>query len=764
MAERLRKNKKIWLVIAAVEILLVCLAGFFYSRREPVYLSFPQETLFYGSGENGAYLDKSISSDYITTEEFILPKGMYTLKVSYEYSGPAKLFVVYADERYNYNVSGDITATSKNGSICDFTVRSANRPMQVRGRLQGDADDNAYLLIRNIEITDSPLAVRYFLFRLFLLLCLVDLVACFALFRKQIHHFSVLNGESGKIGKALAVLVFLSSIPLLTGYLLNGHDLSFHLMRIEGVKAGLQAGAFPVRIQPNWLNGHGYAVSIFYGDLLLYIPAFLRIFGVPILTSYNLYILLINTATVFLAYYCFSKMSTPKAGLLASALYTLNIYRLTCIYTRAAVGEYSAMVFLPLILYGLWKVYMMPEDSREHRNSWITIVAGYSGLVVTHMISCEMAALFTILSCLILWKRTFRIKNFRVLFTSVVVIMLLNLWFFVPFVDYMAGGVYNLNSPDAYTEYRLDERTSFPAQLFMTKYAETEGVYSFSRGAMEEMPQTIGAAFLLLVIFWFVVQPEEKEKNAREKGEEIICLVFGVLSLFFTTFLMPYTPLARVFPFLEFPERSLQYPWRFLSISGVLFCWFAAIVFKKRWREETRKQWIAGALLLIAFWQSLSYMSGVLNEDSPRFIYQEGNLTSMEVSNAEYLPLGSNVDDYVPVLTYDSQALQISAWNRSENGVYITLMNATSQEQRIEVPLIYYKGYRAETDGKELVIEPGTSSRITVLIPAGFEGNIWVGFHEPWYWRACEGISFLTLLWIVVYSRRKRGEKVDFAA
>ena len=50
MAERLRKNKKIWLVIAAMEILLVCLAGFLYSRREPVELSFTQDDLVYFSG------------------------------------------------------------------------------------------------------------------------------------------------------------------------------------------------------------------------------------------------------------------------------------------------------------------------------------------------------------------------------------------------------------------------------------------------------------------------------------------------------------------------------------------------------------------------------------------------------------------------------------------------------------------------------------------------------------------------------------------
>ncbi len=760
MLERFRQNKKVWLGAAFLELVVLVAAAFLYSKREPVFLSFPQETLVYESGESGAYLDRSIGSAYIATEEFTLPKGMYTLRVSYEYSGPVKILVAYTDERYDYNVSGDITATARNSSICDFTVHSADRPMQVRGRLQGDADDSAYLLIRSIEITDSPLALRNFVFRFFLLLLFFDSVAVIVLCRKRLRRWSMQKGESGQIGRALIVLIFVSSIPLMAGYLIEGHDLAFHLMRIEGVKAGLQAGMFPVRIQPNWLNGHGYAVSVFYGDILLYIPAVLRMFGISIQAAYNFYVLLINTATAFVAYYCFSRMSTPKAGLVAAALYTLNIYRLTCVYTRAAVGEYSAMVFLPLILYGLWKVYMLPEDSREHRHSWITIAAGYTGLIVTHMISCEMAALFTVLGCLLLWKKTFRIRNFKVLFTAVGVMLLLNLWFLVPFLDYMASGVYNLNSADAYTDYRLDERTTFPAQLFMNRYAETEGAYSFSRGMAEEMPQTIGFAFFLLAAVWFVIRFEKKEENVKDRWEECLCLAFGLLSLLLTTYLFPYTPLAKAFPFLEFPERSLQYPWRFLSMAGLFFCWFASIFFKKSWLDQTKKQWFAGAILLVAIWQSISYMSGVLNESSPSFVYQEGNMTTMEVMNGEYLPLGSNTEDYVPALTFQEGALQVSAWSGGEDGVHAALANLTQQEQRLEVPLLYYKGYRAHSDGAELTVEPGTSSRITVLIPAGFEGEVSVRFYEPWYWRACEFVSVLTLLGMAVYLWKENGWKI----
>ena len=391
MAERLRKNKKIWLVIAAMEILLVCLAGFLYSRREPVELSFTQDDLVYDSGEPGFYIDTT--GGRITTPEFTLPKGMYTVTIQYEYEGPAIMNVSYTDGRMVPELSGDIQTRSSGMSTCDFKVRYGNRPMQVNGRLRGDAWEGCYLLVRGITITDSPVALINFLFQVVVMILALDLLLLLVLYHTRLTQ----NREKWREAKQLALLILFGSIPLFIDYIPWGaHDISFHLMRIEGIREGLQSGMFPVRIQPGWLNGHGYAVSVFYGDLFLYIPAILRMFGISIQTCYQLYVLLVNAATVLISYFCFSRMSDKRTGMFCAALYSLNIYRLTCLYNRAAVGEYTAMIFLPLLLYGFWNVYTMDEESEEHRNSWLTIALGFTGLVLTHMITCEIAALFII--------------------------------------------------------------------------------------------------------------------------------------------------------------------------------------------------------------------------------------------------------------------------------------------------------------------------------------------------------------------------------
>ena len=100
------------------------------------------------------------------------------------------------------------------------------------------------------------------------------------------------------------VIILMASIPLFNNYLIRGHDIYFHLMRIEGLAQGLGAGEFPVRIQPAWYDGYGYAVSVFYSDLFLYPAALLRLLGISLQDAYKVYVVLCNVATTLISGYC----------------------------------------------------------------------------------------------------------------------------------------------------------------------------------------------------------------------------------------------------------------------------------------------------------------------------------------------------------------------------------------------------------------------------------------------------------------------------
>lgn len=68
----------------------------------------------------------------------------------------------------------------------------------------------------------------------------------------------------------------------------------------------------------------------------------------------------INILTAMIAYFCAKDYSKSRhIGFFGAILYTLAPYRLTCVFVRGAVGEYTAMAFIPLVFYGLYNPILL---------------------------------------------------------------------------------------------------------------------------------------------------------------------------------------------------------------------------------------------------------------------------------------------------------------------------------------------------------------------------------------------------------------------
>ncbi|MCH5250371.1 MAG: hypothetical protein J1E98_10575 [Lachnospiraceae bacterium] len=768
MPGKIKSSKLLWLLIVIVELAVIFITYFTYSSKNVVGINYTQDDFLYDTGENGFYLDKSYSYSYIKTPEFTLPKGWYTLNVDFEYANEltSRLEIFYADDSDSSSITDNIPLKGLNTISYDVWVGRSNKPVYVRARLSGDAGDGDYALLRNVSLTAASYNTGYFMFNIAAALLVVDGLLLLYCFRDKF----CINKQVGIYVKVLIALIFISSIPLMTDSLFDMHDIEFHIMRIEGLKDGLQAGMFPVKIQPSWLDGHGYAVSVFYGDIFLYIPAILRMFGIPLQTVYKFYILFINAATVLISYYCFSKMGGSKTGLVCTIVYSLNIYRLCCIYLRGSIGEYTAMVFMPLLLYGLWQVYTLPEDSKEHRRSFIPIAFGCTGIFLSHIISAEITAFFVILTAVILWKKTFGKKTFLVLVKTVVITVCLNLWFLVPFLDYMLNGTYVINNPDSYKAYGIENSGAFLAQLFMVDYSVAGSSSAADSGIKPDMPLTLGFASMLVLLGWFLLCLGRKERNKAEKRTEYLAVFLCLLSLFMTLCLFPYTSIAKLIPLLKLPVRSFQFSWRFLTMAAVLLSYLLCLILQKDWINAKTKTLFAGLLIGLSLWQGLSYMNMALNYTDTVHIMQSGDANNAYVHGAEYIPIdiekGPEEDYksyYINQLTYDENALSVQDWYRDNYAVVVSLANNTGEIKQVEVPLLFYKSYCAISDtGDRLQISPGKAYRISVAVPADFIGSFRVEFKEPWYWRVCEILSLITLIGIIIYAMQDNLKMYSF--
>ena len=98
-----------------------------------------------------------------------------------------------------------------------------------------------------------------------------------------------------------------------------------------------------------------------------------------------------------------------------------------------------AMAFFPLIVYGLYRIYTMDTKETSYRFVWIVPALGYSGLIQSHIISCEMIGVFTIIVCILLLRSTLEPKRFFALCKTAIAAIILNLWFLLPMLQGMSS-------------------------------------------------------------------------------------------------------------------------------------------------------------------------------------------------------------------------------------------------------------------------------------------------------------------------------------
>ena len=104
--------------------------------------------------------------------------------------------------------------------------------------------------------------------------------------------------------------------------------------------------------------------------------------------------LAVTLATCLIAYFSFAKITASRRlGLLGALLYTLSAYRLTCVYTRAAVGRVHGHGVFPARAAGSVR-HLHQRQARF--GDWLPMALGMAAMVQSHLLSCELTALLLI--------------------------------------------------------------------------------------------------------------------------------------------------------------------------------------------------------------------------------------------------------------------------------------------------------------------------------------------------------------------------------
>ncbi len=752
-----KKIKGLWIFIVAIlicyvlkvnirsDVYSISLDGDSFKHRYLLDYTYDSCQPVEYTGESNGKVEVYTLSNYALS----LKAGKYDLGFGYTANDNSTVLKIFASDYVSEDNSG--------GKILLYETLSPEQGY-LKATIELDQDVHSVYILA--ETTDSDFTINsmlleswdtvctdtYFYMAL-TVFCALLLFVAMNMNWSKIEPISVASHSSTSSKTALTfitiavVAVLVASLPLFQDSFYQGHDFTFHTARIEGMAQGLASGQFPVRVHGETLNGYGYANSMFYPELFMYFPAILSLLGVSTITAYKAYIIFINVLTVICSYIPFRKMTDSRyMAITMTIIYLLNPYRQICAYYRSALGEFAAITFLPLVVYGLYAVL------KGNQKDWPCLVFGATGILQCHILTTELTAFMAGIIVLVFIKNLFT-KEMRLwtLIKSAGYAVLLNVWFLCPML-LMILSLY----PIVFT------RVQSPAG-----FAKRDISYLFTTASVTGIgPHPLGWVFLAAIVFYLlyrVIVSVKYEDKENLKFADVLLWITVVCTVA-TTAYFPWSKITAV-PIIGKMLDTIQFPYRLMSLVGVccvILFGYAVMLWLKN--KNSRIVACVTAVLVSTFTIGLFYEFVFVRTESDETPTKHYYVTNMNNSTCagqyEYLPSAADIYDmvsYSPEITSDNNTMKISGWVRQG-----TVMNFNynieltgTEKDIIKIPLTYIPGYDVIIDG--IQVETLRAGNFQVAFkPTAATGSVSIKYTEPAIFRVFEAVSLATLIWLLI--------------
>lgn len=559
----------------------------------------------------------------------------------------------------------------------------------------------------------------------------------------------MLKNWSERKKETCVVIVMVLLIVLVTGfpYLKNGvsgydKDLLYHLLRVEGIKDALLQGKFPVHIYENFFNGYGYGSPLFYPDLFFVIPAVLRILGFSPSVTWKLFALLLTTIASLSTYFCFKYIIRDwRYALTGTMLLMLSQFYLADLMLRVGISEYLAFIFLPMLVAGIYDFFQ-----RDGGKVYLMGIA-FAGMLLSHTIMTFIGIVITVVIFILMFlhprkrKLFFEKKRMGKLIITAFVTLLGTSYYLFPMLEQMKSADYGYLVP----------------WVHVSEYVQPFSVLFYSTGYFYNVAYVGVGIPLLLLVFCRAIYGRPKNKWADG------FYFSGIFLFLMTTTLFPWRLLDNtIFNMLQFPFRLYPYALCFF-ILGI--CMILSEHSEKP-QARTIRGLIIALTIFFGVWQNYTvlqeYIEKYTTDLSEEFIARNNNY----VGRGEWLPISLEEDvttlTAAGVVLCDGKEIETT---RVQGSVEFTISNKNSIEY--EVPLIYYKGYRAvltdeKNETRELTVQESGHGLVEVQNETGRKGDVRVFYQETWIQRISNWISILTvigILLVLIMKHRKSKKK-----
>lgn len=543
---------------------------------------------------------------------------------------------------------------------------------------------------------------------------------------------NIKSGEYANIAIIFIVSIFVC-LPLLNKncniYIDDGIQ---HLCRLIGTEQTLVSKQFLPMIMSNFCNNFGYSWNIFYSPLTAYIPLIFRIFSFSFETCLKLFMFVVTVATGIAMYKFVIKITKNKnIAILASVLYIIAPYRITDMYVRMALAELTSFIFIPMVFSGMYSII------NENKKSSLLII-GASGLILTHTVVCMYTAMLCFVY-LIVFIRKLNKKSILNLLVSLLMIVLITSFYWVGLAQHYFSTSYEVFVPGRME--RVDVLNFYKTSLSQLVYTDQEQKMIYEIGIVT----FIGLLLTPIAIMKF-------EKQEKEKDFTKIYGLFGILGIVLTIMtlkIFPFEKLPGTFTMIQFTFRLFEFTSFFFAIISAVNFWILIKNFNIR---DVIIISLIACLLTTIYGKKISYEKKYDEKDfiEPRRVTKDVGRINAGMASFEYLPskafnclktyiadredvpiILNNSDNQIIISDYEKNGSNmkmkilkaspelangtdkvyevseeltdeedtISEANQDDEG---SKANTTSEDIEIELPYIYYLGYRVKIDGKEV--------------------------------------------------------------
>ncbi|AKP03193.1 hypothetical protein ABB44_05855 [Companilactobacillus farciminis] len=476
----------------------------------------------------------------------------------------------------------------------------------------------------------------------------------------------------------------------------TGDDIYYQFQRIMGLSTNFTDGLLASNLSVMNFGKIGYGVNIFYPWLTLIPFKLIFQFTNNWISAYYLGLLFYFFVSFLISHYSMKKFSgSTKVAMMFSIIYNLSIYRLIDLFTRGAVAEYLATIFLPLCFLGFYEIFF--GDGKQ----WKPLAIGMSLVIFSHVLSTFMCVIiFTLL--LIFFSPKLKLTKERLLnfVKAVITTVGATLIFTIPFL-----------MEELFQKYGVPDKQILKGQDLGKLLSES--LINNSRKVVENNLYNVGLTMLIAIVLGLIIF---RKFDFKYKA---IYVIF-VASLLLTTELVPWHI------FQNTPIEVIQFPYRFLMFTTLFGSVILAQALNVIFSGQMTKQFpiVLGVLTIIngGLWmQSVNYGASGEVLASPKSYISQKMINDNAIPDSyltQYIPVvGLSKADTViqhQLFVNDQQSIQIPAVKGHTNEFYL---DNIKKGDKIDLPYVRYKYTKANFNGHKVSISLSKRGSVQVIAP-----------------------------------------------